>query len=241
MGQIFIIIAVGKGKINSRDTNMRPGRTSRLDGGAVLCYDVKKGGIGMEQKIGCVIMASGMARRFGSNKLLHEFRGAPIITRILDTMEQAPLAARVVVTRHWEIKEICDQKGIPVILHDLPEQSDTVRLGVEHLLGVCPEMTGCMFAASDQPCLTAESVAKLCRAFAVAPENIWRLAWQGTVGNPVLFPASTFEELLRLPVGKGGGAVVKKHPKLVRTVEVGDERELIDVDTPEILARLLER
>ena len=194
----------------------------------------------MHQKIGCVIMASGLARRFGSNKLLHEFQGAPIITRILDTMTQAPLTARVVVTRHREIKEICDERHIPVILHDLPEQSDTVRLGVECLLKVCPDMTGCMFAASDQPCLTVGSVEKLCHAFDDAPENIWRLAWQGTVGNPVLFPASTFEELLHLPTGKGGGAVVKKHPELVRTVEVSSERELIDVDTPEILARLLE-
>ena len=193
----------------------------------------------MQQKIGCVIMASGLARRFGSNKLLHEFRGAPIITRILDTMERAPLAARVVVTRHPEIKALCDEREIPVLLHDLPEQSDTVRLGVEYLLEACPGMTGCMFAASDQPCLTAESVQKLCHAFDAAPAYIWRLAWRGTVGNPVLFPGSTFEALLHLPVGKGGGAVVKKHPELMRTVEVADERELVDVDTPEILASLL--
>ena len=193
----------------------------------------------MEQKIGCVIMASGMARRFGSNKLLHEFRGSPIIARILDTMEKAPLAAKVVVTRHPEIRDICEERSIPVLLHDLPEQSDTVRLGVEYLLERCPDMTGCMFAASDQPCLAVGSVERLCHAFEAAPENIWRLAWQGTVGNPVLFPKSAFEELLHLPVGKGGGAVIKKHPDLVRTVEVGNERELIDVDTPEILASLL--
>ena len=193
----------------------------------------------MKEKIGCVIMASGLARRFGSNKLLHEFRGGPIIARILDTMTAAPLAAKVVVTRHPEIRDICEEKKIPALLHDLPEQSDTVRLGVEYLLETCPDMTGCMFAASDQPCLTAESVAKLCRAFDAAPENIWRLAWQGTVGNPVLFPKFTFDELLHLPTGKGGGAVIKKRPELVRTVEVGDERELIDVDTPEILAKLL--
>ena len=194
----------------------------------------------MAETIGCVIMASGLARRFGSNKLLHDFHGEPVMCRILDTMAKAPLDARVVVTRHPEIQALCEGRNIPVLLHDLPEQSDTVRLGVEYLLEHCPGMTGCMFAASDQPCLTAGSVAKLCHAFEEAPEQIWRLAWQGTVGNPVLFPKTTFEELLHLPVGKGGGAVVKKHPELVRTVEVADERELVDVDTPEILARLLE-
>ena len=191
------------------------------------------------EKIGCVIMASGLARRFGSNKLLHDFHGEPVMCRILETMAAAPLTARVVVTRHSEIRDLCEARQIPVVLHDLPEQSDTVRLGVEYLLEACPEMTGCMFAASDQPCLTVQSVASLCAAFEDAPEKIWRLSWQGTVGNPVLFPKSTFAELLNLPVGKGGGAVVKKHPDLVDTVEVADERELVDVDTPEILASLL--
>ena len=191
------------------------------------------------EKIGCVIMASGLARRFGSNKLLHDFHGEPVMCRILETMAAAPLAARVVVTRHPEIRDLCEARQIPVVLHDLPEQSDTVRLGVEYLLEACPEMTGCMFAASDQPCLTVQSVTNLCAAFEDAPEKIWRLSWQGTVGNPVLFPKSTFAELLNLPVGKGGGAVVKKHPDLVDTVEVADERELVDVDTPEILASLL--
>ena len=193
----------------------------------------------MVEKIGCVIMASGMARRFGSNKLLHDFLGEPVISRILGTTGQAPLAARVVVTRHREIEGLCREQGIPVILHDMPLQSDTVALGVRALLEMCPEMTGCMFAASDQPCLKAESVTALCRAFQEEPEMIWRMSWQGSVGNPVIFPRFTFPELLNLPPDKGGGAVVKRHPELVRTVEVTDQRELVDVDTPQILEDLL--
>ena len=193
----------------------------------------------MNEKIGCVIMASGMARRFGSNKLLHDFLGEPVMNRILRTMSAAPLAAKVVVTRHPEIKELCDEQSIPVVLHDMPLQSDTVALGVNALLEMCPDMTGCMFAASDQPCLSTESVTVLCKSFQEEPDRIWRMSWMGTVGNPVVFPRFTFQELLHLPPDKGGGAVIKKHPELVRTVEVQSELELVDVDTPEILAELL--
>ena len=150
----------------------------------------------MNEKIGCVIMASGMARRFGSNKLLHNFLGEPVMNRILRTMSAAPLAAKVVVTRHPEIKDLCDEQGIPVVLHDMPLQSDTVALGVTALLEMCPDMTGCMFAASDQPCLRVESVAALCEAFQREPGQIWRMCWMGTVGNPVVFPKFTFNELL---------------------------------------------
>ena len=193
----------------------------------------------MNEKIGCVIMASGMARRFGSNKLLHDFLGEPVMNRILRTMSAAPLAAKVVVTRHPEIKALCDEQNIPVVLHDMPLQSDTVALGVNALLEMCPDMTGCMFAASDQPCLSIDSVTALCEAFQTQPGQIWRMSWQGSVGNPVVFPKFTFDELLHLPPDKGGGVVIKKHPELVRTVEVQTEYELVDVDTPEILEELL--
>ncbi|MBP3672847.1 MAG: nucleotidyltransferase family protein [Oscillospiraceae bacterium] len=190
-------------------------------------------------KIGCVIMASGMAKRFGSNKLLHDFHGEPMMVRILRSAKKAGIDCPIVVTRHPEVVEICGTEGIPAILHDLPKRSDTVRLGMEYLLKSCPDLDGIMFAASDQPCLKWESIAALCDALKAEPDHIHRLSFEGTVGNPVLFPRSTFEELCHLPEGKGGGAVVKQHPELVRFVEVSDEKELIDVDTPEILHQLL--
>ena len=190
-------------------------------------------------KIGCVIMASGMARRFGSNKLLHDFHGEPIMVRILRSMKASAVDLPVVVTRHEEVVEICKNEGIRAILHDLPKRSDTVRLGMEYLLQTAPHLEGIMFAASDQPCLKPESITALCDAFIDDPSKIYRLSFGDTVGNPVLFPKSTFQELLNLPEGKGGGAVIKRHPELVRLVEASDERELIDVDTPEILQSLL--
>ena len=193
----------------------------------------------MNPKIGCVIMASGMARRFGSNKLLHDFRGEPIMVRILRTMKAAGVDFPLVVTRHEEVVTICETEGIPAILHDLPKRSDTVRLGMEYLLAHHPEVDGIMFAASDQPCLRPESVQKMCAAFASGPDEIYRLSFGGEVGNPVLFPKSVFPELLNLPEGKGGGAAIKRHPELVRLVEAQDAKELIDVDTPDILAQLL--
>ena len=194
---------------------------------------------GSIMKIGCVIMASGMARRFGSNKLLHDFHGEPMMVRILRSTAKTTMQHRLVVTRHPEVEAICLGEGVPCLLHDLPKRSDTVRLGVEKLLSTEPELEGIMFAASDQPCLTAESIQNLCDAFVADPAYIYRLCWNDTMGNPVIFPRSTFDALLNLPEGKGGGVILKAHPELVRTVSAQDERELIDCDTPEILQSLL--
>lgn len=189
-------------------------------------------------KLGCVIMASGMSRRFGSNKLLCDFHGAPMMVRILRSIRKAPIQFPVVVTRHPEVVALCKAEGIPVVLHDLPLRSDTVRIGMEYLLDICPDLDGVLFTASDQPLLKGESIAALCRSFQAAPQYIHRLGFGSTVGNPVVFPAYTFQELQQLPPDKGGGAVIKKHPDLVKTTEASSQFELVDADTPDTLQAL---
>ena len=108
--------------------------------------------------VGCVIMASGRAVRFGSNKLLADFGGAPLIAQALDVTETPALAARVVVTRSPEVAELACKAGVKTILHSLPGRNDTVRLGLETLLSELPGLAGCIFLPGDQPLLRKESL-----------------------------------------------------------------------------------
>lgn len=186
--------------------------------------------------IGCVIMASGLGKRFGANKLMADFHGSPMICRILDATEGI-FSHRVVVTRYVEIAELCKKRGIETVLHDLPYRSDTVRLGLEAM----PCVERCMFAAADQPLLRRETVESLALASKNCPDLIWRVCWEGTPGTPAVFPKWAFEELLQLPEGKGGGAVIKKYPERIRTVNARDMYELKDVDSHEDLTKLLEQ
>ena len=186
--------------------------------------------------IGCVIMASGLGRRFGGNKLMADFHGQPMICRILDATEGI-FAKRVVVTRSEEIASLCQEREVQTVLHSLPHRSDTVRLGLETMDGV----ERCLFATSDQPLLRWETVAALVLAAKNEPDAIWRTIYDGTPGSPVIFPQWAFSELRNLPEGKGGGWVVKKYPERLRTVNVRDMYELKDVDSPEDLEELLER
>ena len=70
-------------------------------------------------------------------------------------------------------------------------------------------------------------------------ERLWQNENGGWSGHaPVLFPKSVYDSLLCLPEGKGGGAVIKKYPELLRRISVADPLELMDADTPEQLAIL---
>ena len=186
--------------------------------------------------LGCVIMASGLGRRFGANKLLAGFAGRPLIEHILDTTEDI-FTHRVVVTRHEAVKALCVSRGIPAVLHALPHRSDTIRLGLEALPG---GLAGCLFCTGDQPLVTRDSVLALALSAAQEPGAIWRLAFGDTAGSPVLFPRGDFEELRRLPQGKGGTVILRRDPGRVRLLQAENEAELADIDCPQDLEKLEE-
>ena len=204
---------------------------------------------------GCVIMASGLSCRFGSNKLLAEFCGQPMLCRAFAATDTQVLAARIVVTRSAEVKALCEEHGVPVLLHSLPGRNDTVRLGLTALLEQVPGLFGCMFLPGDQPLLCRETVEAMIGISGWDHETrlerqketereIFRLgavAENGPaplVGSPVLFGSSFFPELLTLPENKGGNVLLKKYPAQVRTICIADSAELLDADTPEVLQQL---
>lgn len=191
-------------------------------------------------RAGCVIMASGEGKRFGGNKLLADFSGQPMLCRALAATDGL-FARRIVVTRHPQVTDLCRERGVPVLLHDQPLRSDTVRLGLQALLAAEPALSGCLFCPGDQPLLRQQTVAALALCAAADPQSIWRPAHGDTPGAPALFPRWSFDELQTLPAGKGGGAVVKAHPQAVRTVPVADGWELADADTPQTLEQLAAR
>ena len=182
---------------------------------------------------GCVIMASGLGKRFGGNKLMADFHGKPMIQRALDASETL-FTKRVVVTRDERIAALCREQNVDVVLHALPHRSDTVRLGLQAL----GELDACMFLPGDQPLLRRETVAMLLECRNEHPDCIIRPGYEDTEGSPVLFPSWAFPELLDLPEGKGGGVVIKNHLHAVYRVSVADPFELADADTPEMLETL---
>ncbi len=181
-------------------------------------------------KVGCVIMASGLGKRFGSNKLMADFNGKPMILWALQASEHLK-ENRVVVTRHTDVAALCQQMGVQVVLHDLPHRSDTIRLGLDAL----GDVDACLFLPGDQPLLRSETVDFLVNRWESDQEKILRPFHKETPGAPVIFPSWTFAQLRHLPEGKGGGWIMKNHPEKVVAIEIADPYELMDADTPETL------
>ena len=193
----------------------------------------------MHASTGCVLMASGLSTRFGSNKLLAQFDSQPLLCRAFAATDTPQLSARIVVTRSAQVQ---------ALLHALPGRNDTVRLGLSALLAQHPELTGCMFLPGDQPLLRRATVDQLLTAFAQTQKETERVIFRlgapagngpdPLVGSPVLFSNGFFPELLTLPEGKGGSVLLHKYPTLVHTACIAQPEELADTDTPAALAQL---
>ena len=186
-------------------------------------------------KLGCIVMAAGASRRFGENKLLRELGGIPLYRRALAAVPHDCFTGVVVVTSCMPVANHAQTCGFTVVPNPDPEKgiSRTIRLGLDAL----PHCDGILFMTADQPLLTADSIHRICDDFRQNPLSIVCAAADGIRGNPCLFPRSLFPALLALEGDRGGSAVIREHPQLLRLVPVPAE-ELADTDTAEELARL---
>lgn len=185
--------------------------------------------------IGCVVLASGYSRRYGANKLAVSIDGRSLIQRALEAIPAEQLAKTVVVTQYKEVAAYAKLFNFAVILNEHPEQgiSQSLRLG----LAALDDCQGVLFTVADQPFLRRESVSALLDLWSSQPEKIAAMSSGGRRGNPCLFPARLFPELMALEGDRGGSAVIRQHSEDLVLLEV-DALELADVDTPQALTAL---
>lgn len=147
-------------------------------------------------------------RRFGENKLAAQLRGRSLILRALEAVPAEKFDKVVVVTQYPEVMRLAGEFHFAAIHNPHPDYgiSHTIELGLTALR----DCDGVLFQVSDQPLLRRESVAELVDRWRTRPEKIVALGHGGVRGNPCLFPARFFPELLELREDHGGNTVIRR-------------------------------
>lgn len=176
-----------------------------------------------------ILMAAGIGRRFGSNKLLALFRGRPLWEYAWERAVEAKKELGIQVLMVSGYQPLLQAPEVIPVCNDLPllGASHTVRLGVKEAerLG----MQYAVFMVSDQPMLKTSSLKRLIEAR--EPGKIVCLSKDGRAGNPVVFHRDFFPELLALTGDRGGKMVMHRHMDAVKWVEADKVSELTDIDT----------
>ena len=185
--------------------------------------------------IGCLVMAAGNASRFGDNKLAARVGGKTLIERALEAVPKEAFARVTVVTQYEEVLVLAKRFGFHVLVNPFPEwgASHTIRLGTEAMA----DCDAILYQVADQPLLRRESVRAEVAFFRQQPDRIVAMGHSGVRGNPCIFPARFFPELMALEGDHGGSAVIRRHEDVLTLFEVSPD-ELRDVDTPMALAAL---
>ncbi len=179
--------------------------------------------------LSAIILASGHARRFGENKLLHPVNGKPMIEHLFASIPAGLFQQVIVVSIYDEVLTIAKKYGYLAVHNEDPtgDMAKTITLGVEKLDGLC---SGCMCFVSDQPWLTSETIEALAAQFRKEPEKIHIPRCESKQGNPVIFPSRFFTELRTLPSGHGGKYLCKKYPEAISFLSITNPMELKDID-----------
>lgn len=149
--------------IRKQSTEFLDSIKSRAD---VLLIDIDN----IFSSISCIIMASGMSKRFGTNKLLASFNNNTLFENAINISHFVSFGKTLAVTRHDELVQICEREHIHCIKHNMPYRNDMVRLGVSHILRETHKHKSCctqgiLFLPSDQPLITKTSLQLLCLLF----------------------------------------------------------------------------
>jgi len=189
----------------------------------------------MKQSPTVVVLAAGQGSRFGgpAHKLEQPLGASTVLGCTLGHVIASGCPFLVVTTARL----------LPLALgqvarRDLLVVSDEdARRGVGHTIaaGVAerPVAAGWLVMPGDMPLITAASIRAV--ADALTEHAVAFSQYQGRRGHPVGFSAELYPELIALEGDEGARRIVARYP--AHAVAVDDPGVLVDIDTPEDLAR----
>ena len=100
-----------------------------------------------------------------------------------------------------------------------------------------PDCAGAVILLGDMPQIAPSDIASL-KSAAKDRNAICVPVSNGKVGNPILWGAAYFTEMMQLTGDAGAKQLLAQHPECIVEVPIASDRIFTDVDTPSDLARL---
>ncbi len=180
--------------------------------------------------VGAIVLAAGLSRRMGRNKLLEPISGKSMISYILDTIAKAGLDPPIIALGH-------QHQLLTQYLRKYSYQSVIVadfELGIAHSLRAAiaaapANWHAALVCLGDMPFVSAALLRALVQQ--AATDRIVIPTASGRRGNPVLWGRAYFDDLQALSGDVGGKRLFARYASKIIEFETGEDAIHSDVDT----------
>ena len=193
---------------------------------------------GKASRIAAVVLAAGRSTRMGAiNKLIADIGGAPMVRRVVEAALASQARPVLVVTGHMAAEVTAALAGLDATCVANPDYATGLASSLKAgIAALPPSCDGALILLGDMPRIVPDHLDALTAAFAA--DTIVVPVHAGRQGNPVLWPARLFPELLGLDGDAGAKRLIAAYAARVREVDLGSDAIFADVDTPEALAQV---
>jgi CTP:molybdopterin cytidylyltransferase MocA len=188
--------------------------------------------------VGGIILAAGSSSRMpGSQKLLLDIDGVPMVRHVLEAASEGGCHQTVVVYAEDDVRRAIDGRAEVVFNpKSATGMASSLRVGLKALRR---EIEGAMVLLGDQPLVGSRTVATLLRAWRREGSRPAVAVAQGEDGwaPPVVLSREMWPQLLALKGDAGARQVLQGRPELIDIVPAPGRAD--DIDTPDDYAKIV--
>ncbi len=191
--------------------------------------------------IAVILLAAGRSSRMeeGRHKLLLPLGDQPVVVHVVETV-LASQASPLVIVLGYQTEQLqsilapyTTQPQVVLVENPAYAQgmSTSLRKGIATLLALPQQTEGAIILLGDQPLMTPSIINTIIETYHSTHKRIITPHYNGKRGNPTLFAASLFPELLEMTGDEGGRKVIAQHPDDIAKLALTDSTANYDVDT----------
>lgn len=179
-----------------------------------------------------ILLAAGMGRRFGSQKLVAQLpSGLPVAVAAWRNLKSAHKNSFAVV-RHDDraMMSLFKEENIPFVISKDAHlgMSQSLLTGIQNSL----QSSGWVIALGDMPFVDPQTIKKIISDMeGVANKSIFRPIFHEQAGNPVGLSSDLLNELMALEGDEGAREIIKRERNRIHHIPVNDDGIIKDIDT----------
>lgn len=193
---------------------------------------------GRPQRPAALVLAAGRSSRMGTNKLVEDVAGEPMVRHAVRAALESRADPVVVVVGHENDRVSHALAGLDVAVVVNPHYADGLSTSLKAGLSALPDdADAAVVLLGDMPLVTSNDCDRLLGALGGESKLIAMATANGARGNPVAWSRTLFPELKATEGDAGGRALLSRYADHIAEVEIGAAAEL-DADTPTALQKV---